>query len=201
MTIPPPSGPPPSGTPASTGGELPPWAKRPQSGNRLMSDGWMTAFIGPKWDAVYRKKLALFLEDPAFVPTWNWSAALAWPAWFLYRKLYIAFAVYFLLPRFAFRILTGPESQLTMAELQKPENEWLVMMNAAVYLSTAIAAGGTANWFLFRRARAAARLVAMQQLPSGEAESLLQRVGGVNRLGTSLFIGLSVTLMLAQLRA
>lgn len=201
MTMPPPSGPPPSPTPENSGGELPRWARRPQSGNSLMSDAWMTAFLGPKWEKVYRRKLSPFFEDPAFVPTWNWSAAIAWPAWYLYRKLYIAFAAYFLLPGLAFRVLTGSETQLTMAELQKPENEWLVMMNAAVFVSTAIASGGTANWLLFRRARAAARLVAQEQLPPAESELLLQRVGGVNRLGTSLFLGLSLTLMLAQLRA
>lgn len=71
-------------------------------------------------------------------------------------------------------------------------------MNMAVFASSLIAAGGTANWFLFRRARAAMRLVALQQLPAAEALTLLQRIGGVNRGGTTLFLVLSLALLFAQ---
>ena len=134
------------------------------------------------------------------MPTWNWSAAIAFPpAWFLYRKLYLPFAFFFLLPGIAFRLLTGTDKPLTMAAMQLPENEWLLMMNAAVFVSTMLASGGTANWFLYRRARAANRLVVQQQLPRAEEELLLRRVGGVNTLATSLFVALSMMLAAATI--
>ena len=177
--------------------ELPAWAKRRAPGGQL-PDGDLALFIGRKWEGTYRRKFAPFLEDSSFVPTWNWSAALATPFWFLYRKLYLVFFAFFLLPGLAFRWLTGSETLLTMQNVQQPENQSLLLMNVAVYVSSVIAAGGTANWFLYRRARAATRLVSMQQLPQSEAISLLQRIGGVNRGGTILFVTLSLVLGIAQ---
>ncbi len=179
--------------------ELPAWAKR-RASNGQIPDGVLAVFIGRKWENTYRRKFAPFLEDPAFVPTWNWSAALT-PFWFLYRKLYLTFAIFFIVPGFAFRWLTGSDTILTMQNIQLPENQPLVLMNFAVYLSSGIAAGGTANWFLFRRAQAATRLVTLQQLPDGEAMGLLQRIGGVNRSGTLLFLTLSLVLAVAQASA
>jgi hypothetical protein len=73
------------------------------------------------------------------------------------------------------------------------------MMNAAVFVSTMLASGGTANWFLYRRARVATRLVVQQQLPAAEAEQLLRQVGGVNKLATSLFVALSMMLAVAAI--
>lgn len=177
--------------------ELPAWAKRRAPGGQL-PDGDLALFIGRKWEGTYRRKFAPFLEDSSFVPTWNWSAALATPFWFLYRKLYLVFFAFFMLPGLAFRWLTGSETLLTMQNVQQPENQSLLLMNVAVYVSSVIAAGGTANWFLYRRARAATRLVSMQQLPRSEANSLLQRIGGVNRGGTILFVTLSLVLGIAQ---
>jgi hypothetical protein len=177
--------------------DLPRWARRTPSGDEF-SDERMAAYFGPKWEKVYRRKLAPFLEDASFVPTWNWAAALASPAWFLYRKLYLPFTVFFLLPGFVFRWLTGSDAPQTVAELSKPENEWLQVMSVAVFLSSAIAAGGTANWLLFRRARAASRLVSMQGVPAGEALDLMRRVGGVNRPATTLFVALMVAITLMQ---
>lgn len=179
--------------------ELPRWA-RPSRASQLLSEDRMTAYFGSKWDKVYRRKLAPFLEDPAFTPTWNWSAALASPAWFLYRKLYIPFSAFFLVPGFVFRWLTGSDTPQTANELMKPENEWLLLMSAAVYASSMLAAGGTANWLLFRRARAASRFVTMQELPAGEETILLTRMGGVNRLATILFILLMAVMTLSQVR-
>ena len=196
MTIPPPQDDPPS----APEGELPAWAKRRTPSDEL-SDERLGLFIGPRWERSYRKKFAPFREDASFVPTWNWSAALAMPFWFLYRKLYLAFAVFFMMPGFAFRWLTGSDTVLTVQSMQLPENESLVMMNMAVFLSAVIAAGGTANWLLFRRARAATRLVAMQRAPDDESMALLRRIGGVNRNGTVLFFVLSLMLAVAQLRA
>ncbi len=205
MTVPPmPSG---SDTPSELPpeapiNELPNWAQKQNQQRSLEqpSDSDMEAFIGPKWDKVYRRKMAPFFEEASFVPTWNWSAAIAFPpAWFLYRKLYLPFAFFFLLPGIAFRVLTGTDKPLTMAAMQLPENEWLLVMNAAVFVSTMLASGGTANWFLYRRARAANRLVVQQQLPRAEEELLLRRVGGVNTLATSLFVALSMMLAAATI--
>ena len=205
MTVPPmPSGSdtPPELPPEAPNKGLPNWAQKqnPQRSLEQPSDSDMEAFIGPKWDKVYRRKMAPFFEEASFVPTWNWSAAIAFPpAWFLYRKLYLPFAFFFLLPGIAFRVLTGTDKPLTMAAMQLPENEWLLMMNAAVFVSTMLASGGTANWFLYRRARAANRLVVQQQLPRAEEELLLRRVGGVNTLATSLFVALSMMLAAATI--
>jgi len=205
MSVPPmPSGSdtPPELPPEAPNNELPNWAQKQNQQRSLEqpSDADMEAFIGPKWDKVYRRKMAPFFEEASFVPTWNWSAAIAFPpAWFLYRKLYLPFAFFFLLPGIAFRLLTGTDKPLTMAAMQLPENEWLLMMNAAVFVSTMLASGGTANWFLYRRARAANRLVVQQQLPRAEEELLLRRVGGVNTLATSLFVALSMMLAAATI--
>ena len=205
MTVPPmPSGSdtPPELPPEAPTNGLPNWAQKQNQQRSLEqpSDSDMEAFIGPKWDKVYRRKMAPFFEEASFVPTWNWSAAIAFPpAWFLYRKLYLPFAFFFLLPGIAFRVLTGTDKPLTMAAMQLPENEWLLVMNAAVFVSTMLASGGTANWFLYRRARAANRLVVQQQLPRAEEELLLRRVGGVNTLATSLFVALSMMLAAATI--
>jgi hypothetical protein len=180
--------------------ELPAWARR-RAGGDALPEREFALYIGQKWDGTYRRKFRPFLEDASFVPTWNWSAAFVPPLWFLYRKLYLGFAVFFILPGFAVRWLTGSDAVLTMQTMQLPENQSLVWMSMAVLLSSSIAAGGTANWILFRRARAATQLVRMQQLPEAESTLLLQRWGGVNRTGTALFILFSLVLSAAQLGA
>jgi hypothetical protein len=195
----------PSGAPDG-GGEapqnaLPAWATRQQRGPSGLSDEKLALFVGPKWEPTYKRKLAPFLQDPAFVPTWNWAAAIGTALWFLYRKLYLAFAVFFILPQFAFYWLTGSDVQLTPQTIQDPENRWLVQMNMAVVLSSMIAAGGTGNWFLFRRARAAIRLVELQGLPEAESNRLLQRIGGVNRGGLLFMLALAVMMTIAAMRA
>ena len=178
---------------------LPSWAK-PRAATNAMSEERMAAFIGPRWPT-YRKKFAQFHEDPAFVPTWNWSAALFQSAWFLYRKLYLAAFGFMLIPGMVFRLLTGSDGQLTMTELQKPENEGLMLMQIAVGLSAIIAAGGVANWLLFRRARAAVRLAAAQELSEVETIPWLARVGGINRLGVALAVAVFGMSLYAALRA
>ncbi len=177
----------------------PPWTIRP-SVNGDLSDEKLALFIGPRWET-YKRKLAVFREDPGFVPTWNWAAALTCPVWFLYRKLFLAFAAFFILPNLAFLGLTGTDLQLTPAAALQPENAWLVYTKAGVFISTVIAAGGTANWLLFRRARAAIRLVSAQKMPAPQAATLLGRVGGVSRTGPWLFVALSLVVILATLRA
>lgn len=179
--------------------ELPRWARKSPSGD-AMSEERLVAYFGPKWETSYKRKLAPFFEDPSFVPTWNWPAALFAfaPAWFLYRKLYLPFVIFFLVPGFVFRLLTGSDTPQTVAELSKPENEWLQVMSIAIMVSSSLAAGGTANWFLFRRARAANRFVTEQQLPESETLALMRRMGGVNRMGTVLFVVLVVVITLMQ---
>jgi hypothetical protein len=71
-------------------------------------------------------------------------------------------------------------------------------MSVAVFVSSSLAAGGTANWFLFRRTRAASRLVSMQGVSSSEALDLMRRIGGVNRTATSLFVVLMLVVTLMQ---
>jgi hypothetical protein len=178
--------------------ELPRWARQTPAGDDF-SEERMAAYFGPKWESSYKRKLAPFLADPGFVPTWNWPAAIAFPpAWFLYRKLYVPFTLFFLVPGFVFRWLTGSDTPQTVVELSKPENEWLQVMSVAVVVSSSLAAGGTANWFLFRRTRAASRLVSMQGVSSSEALDLMRRIGGVNRTATSLFVVLMLVVTLMQ---
>ena len=178
---------------------LPRWAQTPSPMSGELTEERLAAYVGPKWETTYRRKLAPFLEDPTFVPTWNWSAALASPAWFLYRKLYLPFFIFFLLPGAAFRWLTGSDQPVTLESMSRPENAWLQTMGMAVYVSSALAAGGSANWFLYRRARAANRFASANGGPADEALGLMARMGGVNRLATALFIAMSMVLTLAQL--
>lgn len=185
-------------TPPASTPELPRWARQAGRSNEF-SEERMQAYFGPKWEKSYRRKLAPFFEDSSFVPTWNWPAAIAFPpAWFLYRKLYVPFTIFFLVPGFVFRWLTGSDTPQTVAELSKPENEWLQLMSIAVFVSSSLAAGGTANWFLFRRARAASRLVSMQGVSASEGLDLMRRMGGVNRTATSLFVVLMLVITLMQ---
>ncbi|MEQ1693429.1 MAG: DUF2628 domain-containing protein [Gemmatimonas sp.] len=179
---------------------LPMWARKQQNAANPLSDERMLAFIGPKWPT-YQVKFAPFLEDPAFVPTWNWSAAFFQPAWFLYRKLYFAAFGFMLLRGLAFQMLTGSETQLTMTEMQKPENRGVLMMWLAVGVSSMIAAGGVANWLLFRRARAAVRIALAQEMPNTEELPWLARVGGTSRTGVALVVALNIMVFYAALGA
>jgi hypothetical protein len=61
-----------------------------------------------------------------------------------------------------------------------------------------IAAGGTANWLLFRRARAATQFVAQQQLSEMDARTMLGRLGGVHKGPTLLLVVLGATIMAFQ---
>lgn len=180
-------------------GEIPAWFRKP-GGSNTLSDEKLAAFIGDKWQK-YQRKFAPFFEDPAFVPTWNWSAALFQSAWFLYRKLYLAAFGFMLGPGLVFRWLTGSNTQLTLTELQKPENEGLLLMQLGVGLSSIILSGGVANWLLFRRAKAAVQLAAMESMPESEALPWLARVGGINRVGVAFAAALFVMSVYASVRA
>lgn len=200
MTTPPDSSPTdPSGTSPQPENALPPWARR-SNGNGELSDEVLASLIGPRWET-YRQKLAVFRADPHFVPTWNWSAALVPPFWFLYRKLYLPFAVSLLIPNLLAYALTGSDVQMTASAMEDPEVQRLMVTRLGIQVSLSLAAGGTANWLLFRRARAAAKLVRMQQLPAAESATLLQRFGGVNKTGPWFLLALQVVGNLMMLRA
>ena len=92
-------------------------------------------------------------SDASFVPTWNWAAALATPFWFLYRKMYLWFALFFFAPQLMLGWLVPDVSTAVTPEaLLKPENEQALLVIFGVQLSVHLAAGGVANWLLFRRA-------------------------------------------------
>ena len=178
-------------------GELPKWATK-MGGHKPTLESRFAAFVGPRWESSYRKKFARFVDDPSFVPTWNWAAALFAPVWFLYRKLYLAFLGFYLLPGVALSYMTTLPDKMTVTDLQKPEAYPALLVAAGVQLSMMIAAGGTANWLLFRRARAAAVVVSIQQLPEDAAISWLRRTGGVNWVPTILILAMTAVFMLAN---
>ena len=193
--------PPPENAPEPrTEPELPAWARR-QNVKSPMSDERMAAFIGDKWASVYRRKFEPYMLDPTFVPTWNWSAALATPYWFLYRKLYLPFIIFIFAPNIAARLMLGPDAPPAVTTMAQPDLQQSMLVSLSFLVSTMIAAGGTANWLLFRRARAATQLVAMQQLPEDEARELLGKLGGVHRGPTILIVVLAATVLAAQVFA
>jgi hypothetical protein len=163
-----------------------------------MRDERLEAFIGPKWPT-YQKKFAPFLQDPSFVPTWNWSAALGMPYWFLYRKLYLAFVIFVFAPGIAASLMMGPNEAPAVTSLVQPGMQRSTMISMAFVLSAMVAAGGMGNWLLFRRARAATQFVAMQQLPETEARVMLTRLGGVHRGATTLLVVLAVAMLFMQI--
>ncbi len=179
---------------------LPSWARKQQQLDDPLTDERLAAFIGPRWPT-YARKFRQFRLDPSFTPTWNWGAALFQSAWFIYRKLYLAAFAFMLVPTLVFRLLTNADTQMTMAELQKPENSWLALTQAGVGLSAIIAAGGVANWLLFRRARVAAQIAAAQGAPIDEERSWLARVGGVNNLGVALAAAVFLMTMYAAVKS
>ena len=164
-------------------------------------DRQFAAFVGPRWP-VYRRKFATFFVEPRFQPTWNWAAALLSPFWFLYRKLYLPFLFFAMMPGLAFSLLWGDASPTRqLPDPRTPsgppltaitEDALLVMMG--VVISSAILAGGTANFLLFRRARAAIRVIAPQAPDAEGALALLGRIGGTS--WRAVGIGLVVVLLL-----
>ena len=189
-----------SGSQAAPDPNLPAWARKQQEALNPLTDERLEAFIGPRWPT-YQRKFAQFREDPTFVPSWNWGAAVFGFGWFMYRKLYLAAVAFYVLPSWAFRLLTGSDTQLTMSELSKPENKSLVIMQIAVGVSAIIAAGGVGNWLLFRRFSAAVRIAQLQEIPSAEVLPWLARVGGINKLAVGLVILLSLMTSYVLMRA
>lgn len=193
MTVPPP---------------LPSWASPKTVGGPPAPDSPLdrqyAAFVGARWP-VYRRKFAPFFADQRFQPTWNWAAALFSPFWYLYRKLYLPFVFFAMVPGIVFGMLWGDQSP--MRQLPNParpdgpplaaltEDAALVMLG--VVLSAAVLSGGTANYLLFRRASAAIRVVAPRAPDPEGGLTLLRRIGGTS--WRSVVIGLAVLLFLQLL--
>jgi hypothetical protein len=155
----------------------------------------LARFIGPRWDT-YRRKFAPFFAEPSFTPTWNWSAALGTEFWFLYRKMYLWFAVFFFVPTMVVQWLWGGE--INLEAVTAPENTQLRLIIVGVQISSRLAAGGIANWLLFRRAVTAVRVVEAQPIPEPERQRFLERLGGTNRTFTFMLLGVFVLLTLLQ---
>ena len=171
--------------------ELPRWATK-SSASTPFSDARMSAYIGPRWESTYRAKLSQFFVDPSFSVTWNWAAALGSPFWFLYRKLYAAGLAFMIVPNLMFGSVLTNNDPTVLERPESPEAIQYMMIWVAITISSAIAAGGTANWLLFRRARAASMVVSMQQVPEDVAISRLHQLGGVSLRGVIVFFVLSI---------
>ena len=188
--------------------QTPGWARPrggpPEPGSAL--DEQFAAFIGPRWPR-YRRKFAPFYDEPRFQPTWNWAAALFIGMWFLYRKLYVPFVFFAIVPSIAFNLLLGDIPQLqTVPNPQQPGAPPVttltpdaMLLLLGVYISTVILAGGTANYLLYRRAAAAIHLLAPRAPEPGSRLLLLRRVGGVS--WTSVAVGIGMMLLLQLLAA
>lgn len=161
----------------------------------------LAAFVGPNWERSYERKLAPFLSDTSFTPTWNWAAGLFSPFWFLYRKMYWWFLVFFLGPQFILGWLVPGINELSPAELLLPENEQARLVMFGLQASVHLAAGGVGNWLLFRRASTAIRVVEAQQIPATDGLQLLERVGGVSRGLTIGLVAVMVVLALSSAMA
>ncbi len=190
----------PDNGPDDGGNSLPAWARNATgSGGGSSMDEQMSLFIGPKWETTYRRKLSPFLDDPSFVPTWNWSAFFATPLWFLYRKLYFPFVVFMFAPGIALNFALGPDVRLPVnADPSDPETMKTALIMFSFTLSGMVAAGGTGNWLLFRRARAVTSFIATQNLPKAELHDLIERFGGVHKWFTTLMAAMFASTILMR---
>ena len=185
---------------------LPSWANRPTPGPPAPgspADQLLAAFVGPRWET-YRRKFTPFFEDARFTPTWNWAAALLSPAWFLYRKLYVPFVFFAIAPSLAFSLLLGDQVPTQQVQSPFPGGGQVATLAPAamlvalgVLISTAILAGGTANFLLFRRAMAAVRVVGSRAPQADAAQTLLRRVGGTS--WQAVVLGVAVMIVLRTL--
>lgn len=188
---------------------LPSWATRQAGGAPAPgspADQQLAAFVGPRWET-YRRKFRPFFDDARFTPTWNWAAALLSPAWFLYRKLYLPFALFAMLPSLAFGLLWR-SGELPVREVPSPIaggtplvtlTPDAAILAVGVLVSTAILAGGTANFLLYRRAVTAVRVIGARTPGTDAALALLRKVGGTS--WSSVGLGLLFLVLLRLLAA
>ena len=174
---------------------LPPWAAPREAGAPAPgsdADQQFEAFIGPRWPT-YRRKFRPFFEDERFQPTWNWAAALATPfgpLWFIYRRLYVPAVLFWMLPSIGLGLLWNGE-RVSIQDLAAgtPVARDFQLVLFGLMLSIMVLAGGTANFLLFRRARAAMRLAADRAAGDDRLE-LLGRLGTANWIGVFVVLGL-----------
>jgi hypothetical protein len=69
----------------------------------------LETYVGPNWESHYRQPFEALLKAQYTGTrvgwTWNWSAALLFPFWLLYRRLYLAFLVALILFSLASAVL------------------------------------------------------------------------------------------------
>jgi len=174
--------------------ELPRWASKSKSATPF-SDERMAAYIGPRWESSYRRKLSPFFAEPAFSVSWNWAAFLVGPLWFFYRKLYLAFLGFFVASESLSSYLLMGFDRTRMGSgtwLMSSEGRPVLIIVSGLTFAIHLAAGGTANWLLFRKARVASLVATIEQLPEDVAISRLKQRGGVNVLPIVLLVLLQV---------
>ena len=107
--------------------------------------------------------------------------------------MYLPFLFFVMAPSIALGILwkgEPPKATDVTANPQLVQDFQLVLLG--VQLSVMVLAGGTANYLLFRRARAAI-VLAEQRAPDIETlELILSRLGGVNLTGVVVLLALSI---------
>lgn len=135
-----------------------------------ISDAEYIAFIGPNDDDY----LPAFKEfhvngSDKFVRTWNWGAFIGGPWWFLYRKMHVWAAIYFVLalPFFVFIPFLG---LIPMAGL-----------------------GMTGNYVYYRYAKKKIEEVKLMH-PVRDITPDLQAIGGIHKWG--FFVGILGTIIL-----
>ena len=175
----------------------PQWAARPQTsvpepGSPL--DRQFAAFIGPRWET-YRRKFAPFFEDARFQPTWNWSAALPTaigmtPLWFVYRRMYLPALLIWMVQSFGLALLWGGDLNVQEVLGNGPRSEEFKVIAFGVQLSMVVLTGGTANYLLYRRARAAMRVAERRGESAEGTFRWLERVGRVNMIGVVIVVAL-----------
>ncbi len=106
----------------------------------------------------------------------------------------MTFAMFLALSMVALVVLMGDVDKTALLNPESAEAKHFSLMTMAIGLSFTIAAGGTANWFLFRRARAASYVVMMQKVPEDVAISRLQRLGGVSFRAVVIFCAVSLVM-------
>ena len=131
-----------------------------------MSDDEVRAFVGNNSD-YYLRNFARFTATGAdnFAPTWNWSACGFTFIWMLYRKMYLASGITF-----------------------------VIFCLPGVNLMLHLAVGVLANWLYFRHARRLTAQ-ARQRLAPQDLFATLHRKGGVHGWAITVGIAVGAVLV------
>jgi hypothetical protein len=91
----------------------------------------LAAYVGPNWRSHYRGQFQRLLAAERTGPragwTWNWSAALT-PFWFLYRRLYGHFCVFFALNLILWIIAAGSSASAEGSDDGNPAGLFIVIL-------------------------------------------------------------------------